>query len=1292
MALLALGSFALVGLMVTGPDMQKTGADYFEKQNTMDLGVISDLGLDKSDQAQIKKEKGLRNLEFGYLKDVTIRKTNTSVRIFSKPDQISKYKITKGRLPKNNNEITLDDNLKKKYKVGDTIKFTEAADVTGTKTLKKHEFKIVGFADTSEILSDINMGPSTAGTGELNSFGVVMPGVFDSEVYTIARMTFKDTQGVDPYSKEYTDLIQTHKTALQKLLKKQPEKRLAAIRKEYQTQIDQGASELANAKQKLSDAKAQLNSAKQQLSDGANEITENEQKLNDGVASAEQQINDGSSQIATAQTALATAEKQLAAAKSQLDSGSATLSATWKELQSAQSQLSSAKTQLDQADQTLTSGAAAINQGQQQIANGYQELAENQQTINQGLAQLPAVQTQITQKEQELAEGQTNYEQSSAALAQAKQDYAANKAKFDSAQNELTTNKAALENGKANYENSLAKLNEGIRQVKEELNNPNLTDEQKGQLNQELSKLSTQLADVQTKYNAFLPEYNSGIAQITEKQKELDRQKAVLDQAAAEIATNEQKLAAAKQTLDDGNAQLTAAKQEFAAKQQELTAGQQQLETAKAQLAQAESMLQQKISEYEAGLQQYNTGAAAYNKNQTAYYSGLSQWQAGVAKLDSSSAEYQTNAAKLSQSKTELASKEAELATAKNELATEKMTGAQQLAAAKQTLAEKQKEYDEKNQEYQTQLPDAQKKIKANEKKLKDAQKLLNDLSLPVYSVNSRREMPGADGYKVYDSVAKIVNSLATIFPIFLYFVAALVTLTTMTRFVDEERINAGTLKALGYTDRDVLKKFTVYGLTAGISGAAIGIAAGHLLMPFIVYDAYKSGFALPPIEYKFYPLITLIALVLAIVVAVVPAAIVAKRELTERPARLLLPKPPVSGSKIFLERIKPLWNRMSFTQKVTARNIFRYKRRMLMTIFGVAGSVALLFTGLAVQNSISGISQRQFGTLINYDLIASKADYLPDGAQTKIDKLLKSAAVKEESSIHYETVTKVAGANKDAQDISLIVPEKTADLSDYIKLVNRKTQNKLSIAGNGAVISERLAKLLKVGVGDSITVKDANKKQHRIKVAGITEMYIGHFIFMSKQTYEKDFSQNYETNAYMLTLKDRSRTNSKKEAAKFMKINGIQGVVQNTTQMSQIDTIVDSLNQIMLVLIIVAAVLALVILYNLTNINVSERIRELSTIKVLGFYDNEVTMYIYRETIILSILGIFVGYGLGAFLHSYILTAVPPDNTMFNPGMWSSNFTIPALITVVITALLGFVVYRRLKNVDMLEALKSVE
>ena len=619
--------------------------------------------------------------------------------------------------------------------------------------------------------------------------------------------------------------------------------------------------------------------------------------------------------------------------------------------------------------------------------------------------------------------------------------------------------------------------------------------------------------------------------------------------------------------------------------------------------------------------------------------------------------------------------------------------GVTQLIQGQRDIDKAETEYQSsKLAEFNAQKPEAERKISEAERQITLAEEKIDNLTVPAYSVSGRREGLTSQGYCVYMVIEGIVAKLADIFPIFLYFVAALVTFSTMGRMVDEERTNSGTLKALGYGNADVMLKFTVYGFAASTLGTCIGVLAGHTLLPLIVAHAYSAGFTMPDIMLKFHPWITMAAFALAWISAVVPAWLAASKELREKPASLLLPKPPAKGSKILLEHFPPLWNRLNFTHKVTARNIFRYKTRMFMTIFGVCGAVSLLTAGLAVQSSIGQIGNRQFEELIHYDLIVAEESDTNSAQREEIATTLKGKTVQSSTAVRYEELSKTAGKENDKQSITLLATDDAYNFNEYLTLRDRKTHQPQILVNNGAVISERLAEMLNVSVGDTFTVNDENGAQRTIKVAGISEMYIGHFIFMNAQCYEHVFGDQYSTNAYMVRLKDHSNANTERQGAKFMKLAAVRGVVQNTTQKNMVSTIVGSLNQIMEVLILVAVLLAVVILYDLTNLNVSERIRELSTIKVLGFHTSETTMYIYRETILLSLLGILAGYGFGEWLHRYIITEVPPDEVMFDPAISWIALAAPAIVVAVVLAVLGWIVYRQLETVDMLEALKSVE
>ncbi len=1159
MLLMALGSFALVGLSITGSDMRKTGTNYFKKYNTADVTIISDYGLTSTEMECIESVSNISEVEYIYLKDVTLKNDSKSFRIFSKTENISMYELVDGNLPKNNKEIAIDVSNQYNYKIGDEISFTEKESSFGTKVLRNTTFTITGFIKSTEILSTLNRGQTTIGTGSLDYYAVVDESAFDSNVFMMAKITFNDTKKLDPYSDEYNKKVIDYKNKLQESLESNKNIRFSLIKSEYKDKIDEANIKIINAKKELSNAKNSLSDAKNKINNARKEINSNEKKLND------------------ANLELKNAEKILNLNK--------------KEINNKKQEMASSKEKLD---------------------NALKQIQISEEKLLLAKKQLDLSETYLLEKETELEEKNSELEDASNAL--------------DIKKQELETNRENLDKVKLQYETGIKELNSNIDSIEQILNNPNLSDADKQIYNQKLQTLQMQLETTTNEYKAFINDtYNPSILEI--------------EKGLKEIEVKEKEILANKKILDIKGAELEGSKEELNNKKNEYKESYENLELAKQEY-------NKNISDYNYALEQIKNAEAQIIYSESLIDSKRKEYSKGVKTLDD----------------------------------------------VKKELESKEKEYYKKLNEYNDKLPEAISEINDGEENIKDAEEEYNSLESPVYHTYNRREVPGGEGYSVYETVSNIIDSLANVFPLFMYFVAALVTLTTMTRFVDEERINMGTLTSLGYKDKDIIKKFVIYGFLSASIGTVIGIVSGHILVPYIVYNAYEHGFTIPKIELHFYLKETILACILSLLCSVLPAYIVAKNNLKEKPADLLLPKAPASGSKILLERIKPIWKRLNFTKKVTARNIFRYKKRMLMTIFGVAGASAILFTGFSVQKSISTINDKQFQDIIKYDMIVALNDNIKESENDKLNILLSDDEIIGKSKVYYESVSKETGRNNDKQEIKLIVPENISDFKDYIDLHTRKDKNNIVFNNDGVVISERLATSLNVEVGDTFTFEDSRGNNHKVKVSAICEMYAGHFMFMNKKAYETLYKNEYNSNAYMLLLKDKSVDNTKKISADFMKLSATKGVVQNTTMYNMVNTIVKSLNKIMLVIIVLAALLTVVILFNLTNINVEERIRELSTIKVLGFRDNEVTMYIYRETIILSQIGIVVGWLFGILLHNYILTVVPPDQVMFDPSLWIGAYIISFVVINIVTFILKFYINKKLINVDMIEALKSID
>lgn len=889
--------------------------------------------------------------------------------------------------------------------------------------------------------------------------------------------------------------------------------------------------------------------------------------------------------------------------------------------------IADAKTQLSDAEKKLTDGKSEIEKNEKTLANGQKEVADNEATIASGDAKLNEAWSQLQTSREQLESARVQIEQAVATLAQKKTQLDDASAKLTEAETQLAAKKEELASGQEQLEAG------------------------KTQLAQAKAQLEAGKVDLETKKTA------------------LAQGKALLASdpaAAAAKGITKESLQAMETALTQAEAQLTQTEATLNAKEQVLTQKEQELTAGQTAISNAEAELASKKQQLLAGQEAYRQGLAKYYASYSQYVDGLEQYREGVAAFEANAGTLEEGKAKLAEAKKTLADGEAKLSDAKT-----------QLKESEETYNEKKKSAD--------------KDIQKAESELEKAKVDVSKLTKPKYSVYTRSTMLGSEGFFNMKTTAEGITSVGNLFPIVLYAVAALVTVTTMTRFVNEERINAGVLKALGYETKDVMKKFAVYGFTAGVSGTILGILLGTYALPSALGATLMKDTVLPSIQLNFHPLIAVIAIICSLICSVVPPLWIARRELHEQASALLLPKAPVAGSKILLERIPFIWNRLSFTHKVTARNIFRYKQRMFMTIFGVAGSVALLFAGRGILGSLDGIADRQFKELITYDAIVSKESVLTGSEQTALQNYLTSSNVTAFSDVYSESVTREVPGVDDEQSITVLVGQEE-NLSPYLHLNDAKTKKAVTLPESGALISEKLAKLLNVQVGDTFTLPNKDGEDVTLTVGGIVEMYAGHFVIITPEVYAKAYGVVPQDNAIFVQFKDKDASSVQKAAADLMALDGVKAVVQNTSMVSRINTIVGSLSRVMMILTAVSILLAVVILYNLTNINVAERIRELSTIKVLGFLNKEVTLYIYRETILLSVIGIVVGLLFGRVLHRVIIETVAPGFVMFNPAVGWFVYVLPSVIVIVILVALGYMVNHLLQRIDMLEALKSVD
>ena len=663
------------------------------------------------------------------------------------------------------------------------------------------------------------------------------------------------------------------------------------------------------------------------------------------------------------------------------------------------------------------------------------------------------------------------------------------------------------------------------------------------------------------------------------------------------------------------------------------------------------------------GIKEYQSGKVEYEKQLKTLNNGKKQLEKAQAKIDKSKKELEQGKIELEKSKKE---GQVKLDDAKKEI----------------ELAEEE-------------IVDGEKEIEKNKKKLQDAkeeiddeQEKLNKMEEAKYYFFDRTDNFG------YSGVGDAINSLdkiASVFPVFFFLVAIMICLTTMTRMVEENRTEIGTLKALGYSNLEISKKFVVYASLASISGSILGILVGSTSLPIIINFAYSSAYNLPKLIVKFYPSFIIQSIVLSILCTVGASLFVLNVDLRSNPSEMMRPKAPKVGKKILLERITFLWRRLNFNQKVTLRNIFRYKQRMIMTVLGIAGCMAMLVTGFNLQASNKATLNNQFKKLWNYEAMVVFDEDASKKDDEDYNEVLKS--IKEYDSninMRQESVT-FNKENMNKQTAMLYVPENTEDFGKFVLLNNRKSEEVYKISNDGVIITEKLANLLGASEGSTITMRDGDNNIYNIKVDHIVENYFSHFIYMSPSYYEKITKKKVVYNAQLLKLNSNDK-NEEEISTKLINCDKVINVTLTSKTLNTSEESTASLNIIMLVLIFASGCLAFVVLYNLNNINVSERIRELSTIKVLGFYDNEVTMYILRENVILTLLGIFVGSFMGKILYTFIIKTAELDTMMMMPNIYMTSYMYSALITVLFSLIVMIMMHLKLKKVNMIDALKSNE
>ena len=1261
--IVALGVAFFSGIQASSPDMRYSGDAYYEAAKLMDLKIQGTLGLTQRDVKAVSDIDGVELAEGSYSTDVMSGEDDARkvLHLEAISSNFNLLTADEGRIPEKSGEIFLDKPFAKNrgYKIGDTISVSEDGD---SELLKKTTYTVVGIG-SSPLYISFNRGNTTLGSGEVSGFGYILPEDFEQEAFTQIYIMVHESGDVISYTDAYDNLIKKIRKRVEGIEKEQCSLRYEEIVAEANEKLDDARKELEDGKkeseEKLGDAKKKLDDGqkkyedgkkeyedgKQQLSDAKKELTDGKQQLADGrkqiedgwsqLNSAKQQVEDGLSQLNAARSQLADSEAQINEKQSELTAG-------YEQLTAAKQQVSDGEAQLREAEKTLESKQAELDSGREQLETGKNTIKETKTALTgqkeqceAGLVQVSEGESQINSSEEALSGQQAQLDEltsqkealsSQAAELQAQYDAGAEAGKTEEELAELST--------------QIQTLNGQISAMEEQIN---AGQAQIDGAQAELTAKKSELAQTRAELESSLGQINEGFSQIKEQEETLSRTEAQLNEGQEELDKG-------KKELETKKAELSAAKEEIAANQATLDDGQSQLDSARAQLSSGRQQLEEKQA-------QLNAGQA--------------EIQANTEKLTSSQAELDANEQKLLDGEKEIRENEQKLKDAKKDL-----------EDAKKKLSDGKKEYQDGKKEADDKIAEAQQKIE-------DAQKEVDDIETPEWIISDRNDLPE---YSDFGDNAERLKNIGKVFPMIFFLVAALISLTTMTRMVEEQRTQIGTMKALGYGKASIASKYLSYAFLATVGGSIAGVLFGEKVLPFIIIQAYGIMYwnigDHMQLDYELQ--YALIASGAAVICTMGATLFSCAKTLAETPASLMRPPAPKEGKRILIERISFIWKHLSFSWKSSMRNLFRYKKRLFMTIFGIAGSMGLMLVGFGLYDSIMDIAILQYDQIQHYDAMVINDEDATDSQEKDLLKFLDGNSEID----HYTRVqlTKMtAPKEKGSVSIYVYVPENTENFKEDVTLRDRKSHEQYELTDDGAVICEKTASLIGVKTGDEITLEKDNRK-YKVKITAVTENYMGHYVYMTPPCYEKTFGEKPEYSSTVYTMKEDAESDLETLGNAILKYPAALSISYTSSTAGQVERMLGSLGAVIWVLIISAGMLAFVVLYNLNNINITERQRELATLKVLGFYDGEVSQYVFRENVLLSFIGILAGAVFGIFLHRYVITTVEVDAVMFGRNIKPISFVYSGIITFGFSMFVNMVMHFKLKKIDMVESLKSVE
>ena len=947
-----------------------------------------------------------------------------------------------------------------------------------------------------------------------------------------------------------------------------------------------------------------------------------------------------------------------------------------EKLDDAQKELDDAKAE---ADKELGDARKELADARKELDDGWKEYDDGKQELADSRVKLDDAKAELEDGEQEYADGVKKYDQAVRDYEKGQKDYADGVKDYEKGAQQLADGADELEAGKEKLDEGQKQLDALGNTVAGALqNDPNYAGVTGGTIIDELGRgdentaaaTDAALDKMRAQLEGGIAQAQQGLAKIDAGIEECDKVLAALEQLpdSEEVAAQRAEIAAQRSALVQQRGEVSA-----------------QLSELQSQLAALSTVSSGSIA---ANKQQLDQGRADYESGKQQLSAGYRDLRDGKKELDKAKKELDEAPQKIADAKQELADARKELDDGWKEYydGEEKYAdGEKELADAYRELTDGEKDYCEGLREYEDGKAEADEKIADAEEKIADARRKVADIESCEWYLFSRSYNPGYTGY---GQDAERMANLASVFPVIFFLVAALVCLTTMTRMVEEQRVQIGSLKAMGYSGLAISRKYLLYGLLPSLTGGVFGLVIGYILFPKMIFTAYQIMYQMPNIELRAYGGISAYSLLAAVACTTLATLWACLATLRETPASLMRPRTPKAGKRVFLEYIKPLWRKMSFTHKVTARNLFRYQKRFWMTVIGIGGCTALIIAGFGMRSSLLFTMSRQYDDLFHYSAqVTLSSNVLPEERQAVEDFLAGDSRVVNDVPCTASSATVITSSYSTTAYVEVMEAD---EIGKVIDLLDYKTGEPITMEDTGVYIDQKLSELLKVSVGDTFFL-DGDARGD-VTVAGIYEHYTGHFIYMTPSYYEQTLHADSEPNAYLMnfTSDDTDTCN-----AIFEKLLSMNGVVTTSRMRDTQDTYMHSMERVdfvVVIIILAAAALAMVVLFNLSNINITERQRELATIKLLGFYDKEVSAYVYRENIVLTVFGILMGCFMGHWLHIYLVRSTEIDLMMFGRQTAPSAYVYAAILTMLFSVLVNVLAHFKMKKIDMVESLKSAE